>query len=208
MCTQLLMCWWAGLWGLWKWDLQHWRSPGGDIFKTIVYSNCFFLSFFLKRSSHCEILKITVQYACLEHKIWQGCFFKVAPACLELTQNREGEYILVAIVCHVEENLNEELTVEKCCPHGQQLAADHRSCRSHNGKGSLPPRWMTLLFVQGVIKNREVQTKIHQIWTESCCDTSIFTGLSFIEGIKQFPITVYLLCATCSPPYTLVLSHV
>ena len=124
-------------------------------------------------------------------------FFKVAPACLELTQNREGEYILVAIVCHVEENLNEDLTVEKCCPHGQQLAADHRSCRSHNGKGSLPPRWMTLLFVQGVIKNREVQTKIHQIWTESCCDTSIFTGLSFIEGIKQILITVYFLYATC-----------
>ena len=37
----VLICWWAGLWGLWKWDLQHWRSPRGDIFKTIVYSNCF-----------------------------------------------------------------------------------------------------------------------------------------------------------------------
>ena len=47
------------------------------------YNNCllklFFLSFFLKRSSHCEILKITVQYACHEHKIWQGCFFSRWP---------------------------------------------------------------------------------------------------------------------------------
>ena len=68
------MCWWAGLWGLWKWDLQHWRSPGGDIFKTIVYSNSFCLSFFLKRSSHCEILKITVQYACTNIRYDRGVF--------------------------------------------------------------------------------------------------------------------------------------
>ena len=69
--------------------------------------------------------------------------FKVAPACLELTRNSEGEDILVAIVCSQDEekNNNEELSVAKCCPHGQQLTGDHRGCRSHNGKGFLPPRW-------------------------------------------------------------------
>ena len=69
---------------------------------------------------------------------------KVAPACLELTNNNAGEHILVAIVCHVEEKDNdedEELAVAKCCSHGQQLTGDHRGCMSHNGKGSLPPRW-------------------------------------------------------------------
>ena len=66
---------------------------------------------------------------------------KVAPACLELTNNNAGEHILVAIVCQVEEDEDEELAVAKCCSHGQQLTGDHRGCMSHNGKGSLPPRW-------------------------------------------------------------------
>ena len=67
---------------------------------------------------------------------------KVAPACLEVTNNNAGEHILVAIVCQVEEkDEDEELAVAKCCPHGQQLTGDHRGCMSHNGKGSLPPRW-------------------------------------------------------------------
>ena len=74
----------------------------------------------------------------------RSAFSKVAPACLELTENNDGEDILVAIVCQLEENRDEEdeeLFVAKCCPHGEQLTWDHRGCKRHNGKGSLPPRW-------------------------------------------------------------------
>ena len=90
MCTQLLICWWAGLWRLWKWDLQHWRSPGGDIFKTIVYSNSFCLSFFLKRSSHCEILKITVQYACTNIRYDRGVFLQGGSCLLGVDAEQGG----------------------------------------------------------------------------------------------------------------------
>ena len=67
------MCWWAGLWGLWKWDLQHWRSPRGDIFKTIVYSNCFFCLFSQKEQSLWNFENHGSERV-HEYKIWQGCF--------------------------------------------------------------------------------------------------------------------------------------
>ena len=95
---------------------------------------------------------------------------KVAPACLELMKNNEGEFILVAIVCHADldkedldrEELDKEKldkkkldkendlpVVKKCCPHGHQLTEDHRSCSAvRNGKANLPPRYGSPTFAQ------------------------------------------------------------
>ena len=90
---------------------------------------------------------------------------KVAPACLELMKNNEGEFILVAIVCHADldnedldkeeldkENLDKENdlpVVKKCCPYGHQLTEDHRSCSAvRNGKANLPPRYGGPTFAQ------------------------------------------------------------
>ena len=85
---------------------------------------------------------------------------KVAPACLELMKNNEGQFILVAIVCHADldkveldkEELDKENdlpVVKKCCPHGHQLTEDHRSCSAvRNGKANLPPRYGSPTFAQ------------------------------------------------------------
>ena len=85
-------------------------------------------------------------------------------------KNNEGEFILVAIVCHAdldkeeldkEDHDKEELdkekldkendlpVVKKCCPHGHQLTEDHRSCSAvRNGKANLPPRYGSSTFAQ------------------------------------------------------------
>ena len=60
------------------------------IFLKQLFTQIVFFVFFLKRSSHCEILKITVQYACLEHKIWQGCFFQGGSCLLGVDAEQGG----------------------------------------------------------------------------------------------------------------------
>ena len=78
-------------------------------------------------------------------------------------KNNEGEFILVAIVCHADldkveldkEDLDkEELdkendppVVKKCCPHGHHLTEDHRGWTAvRNGKANLPPRYGSPTF--------------------------------------------------------------
>ena len=85
-------------------------------------------------------------------------------------KNNEGEFILVAIVCHADldkveldkedldkEELDKEKldkendlpVVKKCCPHGHQLTEDHRGCTAvRNGKANLPPRYGSPTFAQ------------------------------------------------------------
>ena len=44
---------------------------------------------------------------------------------------------------------NDLPVVKKCCPHGQQLTEDHRSCSAvRNGKANLPPRYGSPTFAQ------------------------------------------------------------
>ena len=75
-------------------------------------------------------------------------------------KNNEGQFILVAIVCHADldkveldkEDLDKENdlpVVKKCCPHGHQLTEDHRGCTAvRNGKANLPPRYGSPTFAQ------------------------------------------------------------